>query len=37
MMEGQVEVGTPLSTGASTTSEDTAILTEDQVNTGRTP
>ena len=29
--------GTPLSTDASRTSKDAAVLTEDQVNTGRTP
>ena len=34
---GRWEWGTPLSTDASTTSKDAAVLTEDQVNTGRTP
>ena len=37
MMIGSWKWGTPLSTESSRTSKDTAVVTEDQVNTGRTP
>ena len=37
MRRGRWKWGTPLSTDASRMSKDAAVLTEDQVNPGRTP
>ena len=37
MTRGRWKWGTPLSTNASRISKDAAVLTEDQVNTDRTP